>query len=152
MGCASKNINTIDVSRATLENPLHIPLHNQNSKVSIISKNTTHAKEDIDDLLLALLQSEHGMRLAQSPAQADFTIYLDIENFAKVNVGTLLARGKQGVWQMTVDVQINDNKDENFTTRITAQAQGENMDAVKAAQALENEVAWTIVRAFNKNY
>ncbi len=186
VGCASKNITT-NMSKATLENPLHIPLTKSVNKVYIISKNITRAKEGVDGLLLALLQSEHSMSLANNASQADYTIRLEVESFAKIgtvdtpmdasdvalppligttsgtqigssdesrggaSIGMLSANGEQEVWQMVVDVDVEDKEGETFTTRVTAQSQGTSMDANEAAEALENEVAWTIVRAFKKN-
>ncbi len=197
-GCATKSSST-DISKATLENPLYIPLTQSGLTVYIKSKNTTHAKEDIDGLLLALLQSEYAMNMANNVNDADYVIELTIENFANIGtvdtpidavdvavptlvgaasgaeigsaigddegaligvgigaaaglgIGMLAADSEQFVWQMLVDVVIEDNEGETFTTRVSAQAQGEDMNAMEAAQALENEVAWSIVRSFKKN-
>ncbi len=198
-GCASKS-SSIDISKATLENPLQIPLDAHGLKVYITSKNSTHATEDIDGLLLALLQSEYGMHMADTKNDANYIIELEVESFANIGtvdtpidvvdvalpalvgagtgaqigssidggegaligagigaatgigIGLLSSGAEQNVWQMIVNININDKADESFTTRIHAQSQGEDMSAQEAAHALENEVAWTIVRAFKKHY
>ncbi len=69
---------------------------------------------------------------------------------AGISLGIMTSGGTHQIWQMTVDIDIEDQQNEKFTSRIDAKAQGEDMDAQEAAEALQNEVAWSVVRAFNK--
>ncbi len=77
--CGSK----ADMSTASLENPLLIPLIEESS-VFVTSNTITQARVDVAGTLLAFLQSEYDMRMADSAAGADYAIHLTIENFAHV--------------------------------------------------------------------
>ncbi len=197
-GCAPQNSGT-DIARATLENPLQVPLVGNSPSVYIQSNNTTQAREDIDGLLIALLQSEYNMHIADDAKSADYIINLTVERFGQVGTestsastgevalpalggavagaqigssidggdGALIGAGVGAaagiafglltsgstayIWEMLVEVEIEAEQGETFTSRIDAKAQGEEMDDTEAAQALENEVAWAIVRTFKRN-
>ncbi len=198
-GCASQNSGT-DFASASLENPLQVPLIAGSPSVHIVTKNTTQAQVDISGLLIALLQSEYDMQIANNAQSADYIIELTVDSFGKigsqsssasagdvalpalsgaalgaqigssidggegalwgvgigaaagVGLGMLAASGTDYIWEMIVEVNIEDKQNENFTSRIEAKAQGKDMDALEASQALENEIAWAIVRAFKKTY
>ncbi len=196
-GCAAQS-SKIDSASAQLENPLQVPLIGDSPSVHVQTENTTQAREDLDGLLIALLQSEYNMHIADDAQSADYVIELTIDRFnqagttstsasagdvalpalvggtlgaqlgsstnssdgtligaglgvaAGIGVALLASSGTAYLWEMGVDVNIIDTQNETLTSRINAKAQGEDMDALEAAQALENEVAWSIVRAFKK--
>ncbi len=65
--------------------PLSLPLA-QNSTVFIQTENTFDIDLDLDGLVLALLQSEYGVRLADSARDADYSIVLIVESFEQTDV------------------------------------------------------------------
>ncbi len=79
VSCAGKNIDA--PAHVDLENPLIIPITHENPSFYIISSNKTAAREDIKGLLTALLQSDYGIRLADSAAEADYVVRLTVETF-----------------------------------------------------------------------
>ncbi len=77
--CGSK----ADMSTASLENPLFIPLV-EDSSLFVSSTNLTQARVDVAGTLLAFMQSEYDMHMADSAAVADYAIHLTIENFSHI--------------------------------------------------------------------
>ncbi len=80
--CGSKN--TASSGHVQLENPLVIPINQEEPTFYILSTNKTAAREDIKGLLTALLQSDYDIRLADSPYDADYVVNLTVETFQTI--------------------------------------------------------------------
>ncbi len=142
-GCAGKD-NGTSLSRTTLENPLQIPIHGQNNSIYIKSEGILSAKDNIGSILLDILEDKYSMHATDNAFNADYIIQLDIDNFAQVQSTTT----GEYIWQMSVDVNIEDMQKENFTSRIIAETSGKNMSYSEAALKLQNKIALALSQAF----
>ncbi len=69
---------------------------------------------------------------------------------AGLALGSAMGSDEVMVWQMDARVSVKDKNNKEYVTDLTPREKGKDMVADTAAAALENAVAWAVVRSFEK--
>ncbi len=81
MSCADKSVSQSGIEHVQLDNSLTVPITQSSPTFFFNSTNHTPVQEDVVGFLTALLQSDYGIRLANTAAEADYVVNLEIESF-----------------------------------------------------------------------